>query len=129
MAAFNRCTLFLWLFIMACASKKVNKEVEQVKSHQQESASVQSYRLIISFYSKGQGINKKLKEDLDTLIALRGNVYEKIRWGREGEFDYCFKLEELKVSDQDLFVKDVKAYVSDKEGVRLYENSVCVHKR
>ena len=70
-------------------------------AHGQTQASEQTSRLVVSFYSICCGIDHKAKEKLDEFIKryekAKGKPLTKaaVRWGREGEIDYCLKLSEL----------------------------------
>lgn len=87
-------------------------------------------RLLVSFISKGEGIDYKTSEVFEKFLAeYRPAVtYEKVHWGREGEIDYCLKLTELSTKDQDKFVQDARIALANKPLVLIEENTPCVHK-
>jgi hypothetical protein len=48
-----------------------------------------------------------------------------LRWGREGEIDYCLKLSELNNQQQVKFIADTKEVLKKSKLVRYYENTTC----
>ena len=89
-----------------------------------------TYRLVVSFYSKGEGIDNKVNEAFVKVLDSNSKkiVYEPTHWGREGEIDYCLKLSELSSIEQNDFVKKVKEVLSKSSLVHINENAKCVHK-
>lgn len=115
------------LFVFSCnANKLVNKETNKLD----EKVAVEStdnYRFIVSFYSPGNGIDTKMKE---SYLDFIGNNYpiikfEKTNWGREGEVDFCFLLDELNENDQVKFITESNNILSNSERVNVYENVPC----
>jgi hypothetical protein len=49
-------------------------------------------------------------------------------WGREGEVDFCFTLNELSTNQRKKFIKEVRELLKDCKLVHIYENAPCVHK-
>lgn len=102
------------------------------KSRQKEISSQDNkYKIRISFISIGTGTDKVAKDKVEKAIEefqkQKGKELKKEinRWGREGEFYYCFKLEELKKKDQKLFVEKMKEVIGANERVRVEENQPC----
>ena len=101
----------------------------------QKTTSDDSYRLIVSFISKGAGIDSQTLAALESLVTTFSNKdgflvkYDKITWGKEGEFDYCFKMAGMKASKQEEFVKAVKNVTKDSQQVLITENAVNSHKK
>ena len=89
-----------------------------------------NYRLVVSFYSEGQGTDLKTKDEFVKLI--NGNAkkisYEPTSWGREGETDYCLKISELSSAEQTDFVRKAKELLGKSKLVHVDENAKCVHK-
>lgn len=90
-----------------------------------------TYRLTISFYSIGTGIDS---EHHDKFVEFLNNfkpvlLYDKAGWGREGEVDYCFFLRELKPKEQETFVADVKKLLEKCERFHLEEFKPCKNKK
>jgi len=85
------------------------------------------YRLTISFISKGSGIDYKTEEDFEKWLQEQPKhpAYEKTHWGREGETNFCLKLEELSTREQEIFVKDVRTKLADKDLVLIAEYAPC----
>ena len=66
------------------------------------------------------------------MAVLKNNVKiisEISQWGREGDVDYCFKLTELNILQQDKFIKEAKELLNSYSLVKFYENTTCKRKR
>ena len=89
-----------------------------------------SYRLVVQFYSKGEGIDNKTNEAFVKMLDSNSKkiAYEPTHWGREGEIDYCLKLNELSTAEQADFVKKANELLSKSALVHVNENAKCVHK-
>lgn len=87
-------------------------------------------RLVVSFYSKGEGIDVASKEAFVKLLNSNTKriAYEPIQWGREGEVDYCLELKELSSAEQENFVKKAKELLNKSTLVHINEHAKCVHK-
>lgn len=100
--------------------------IENSKSQHKSSAPAdEKYRLVVSFFSIGEGVNKPVADKFLKFVAEYSTKvkYESFSWGREGEVDYCFKLSELSPSQQDEFVLKAKDILAKK--VRVSENASC----
>ncbi len=92
-------------------------------------------RLIISFISIGEGTDPKAREIMDGSIKNWEERFktkfemESIPWGREGEVDFCFKLEELNEGDRAVFVDEIKSMFDGNKLVQISENQPSIHKR
>ena len=88
-----------------------------------------SIRLNISFYSPGSGINYRAAQSLNSFLtkyeaANPGAVtVYKTAWGREGEVDYCFKMNDKTKGDD--FVKQVKDLLAGQDRINYKENTTC----
>ncbi len=104
-------------------------------AHGQKQATEQTSRLVISFYSICCGINHKAQEKLDDFIKhyerAKGKQLTKaaVRWGREGEIDYCFKLSELSRREQRRFIAKVRLLLKRSKLVHINENVACQSER
>ena len=87
------------------------------------------YRLIVSFFSPGNGIDRKAKDAMFKMIKEDYSQvsYETKNWGKEGEVDFAFKLTELNEKQQVKFVEKVKTAVNNSERVRIHENSKAIN--
>jgi hypothetical protein len=119
-------TLIFFAGILAVSCK-----TKQSSSSTSKTTQSGEYRLVISFISKGSGIDgskhdaiKKFMDDHPKKV--KNEMY---RWGREGEVDYCFKLKELSDKDQKAFVEEVKKLAGESDRIFINENSACVHKK
>jgi len=89
-------------------------------------ADTSATRLVVSFISKGEGIDHKTKEEFEVWLGMRGNVtWETSSWGREGEVNFCFRLSNMQTREQDIFVRDVRTFFTDKELVLVSEWAPC----
>lgn len=83
-------------------------------------------RLVVSFISKGEGIDDKTKEEFDKWLAMRERfTYSVTPWGREGEVNYCVRMTNISVREQEIFVKEVRGFLVDKELVLISEYAKC----
>lgn len=99
------------------------------KTVQEENSDV--YRFGISFYSIGAGIDVEAKKSYLKFLREfeeKNKVtihYEIAPWGREGETDFCFKLNELDAKGQVKFIQESKENLKGVEHVHFTENEVC----
>ncbi len=93
-----------------------------------------SYRFIASFISKGAGIDTKSQDAITSYIKTFNTINkveikpEIVKWGKEGEMDYCFTLSELSKSKQQDFVKGFKNVVQSSDLILILENQLLLHK-
>lgn len=108
---------------------------EEVMMTDQDKQSDNIYRLIVSFISIGEGTDRNGKAKLDAVLESwkqkTGKLitYEPISWGREGETDFCFKINELSAQEQELFAADMKKAFDGNQLIQITENQPCIHKR
>ncbi len=87
-----------------------------------------NYRFSVSFISIGSGTDGKAKKVFEAFIADFNTknkcklVYETTPWGREGEVDCCFPLDELNASEQNNFIEGLKKAIAGKELIQINEN-------
>jgi hypothetical protein len=93
------------------------------------------YRISVSFFSVGGGIDNKAKLIYDKFVqefeqqkGLKLS-FEIANWGKEGETDYCFTLSELNYKDQEQFTIESKNILLDFKTVSIKENTSCEHKK
>lgn len=135
-------TMLLLAFV-ACKSKKkvaVDTPAAQQTSQTTQTPNVSAlpdsiYRFTVSFISIGAGTDRNAKEKFNQFI-LQFNEKNKVNiiaetanWGREGETDYCLKLNELSKQQQDQFITETKELLKSSTLVRYTENSMCKHKK
>ena len=113
--------LFFGLSVSSCKSKTAPLQPEN------NTTSKSTCRLVISFVSRASGINKKAFEDFKRyLLEEESEIkYEIKNWGREGEKDICFDLNELTAAQQNQFIERMKTKLEGKDLIRIKENSVC----
>lgn len=94
-----------------------------------------NYRLSVSFYSIGSGIDGewmlKFEESIGTYSQHINKTidYERANWGREGETDFCLRLTELTPAQQSDFIAKTKDLLKTAKWVNIFENQPCRHKR
>jgi len=88
------------------------------------------YRLIITFISKGAGIDLVSEEKIKNFIEKHPKMPAHVikTWGREGERDYLLQLTEFTADEQKVFVEEVKKLVSSPDMVSIRENENYVKK-
>ena len=118
--------------LVACNSNKKVTDTKTTTSTAQTTVTTDTnYRFGVSFISIGAGTDKKAKQQYEQYIAeyeQKNKVklnYETTNWGREGEVDYCFKLEELDEKKQELFIIETKEILKSSSLVRYKENMTC----
>ena len=106
-----------------------------VSAQSQPHNKVQTSRLVVSFYSICCGIDHQAQEKLDKFIntfeKARGRQLTKsvVRWGREGEIDYCLILSELSPREQKKFISKVRSLLKRSKLVNINENTPCERER
>lgn len=115
--------LSIVMLALACKnSKNTQKEAD-------------TYRVIVSFISKGEGPDAKTMAALESYLITYGNkikgtvVYDKYPFGKEGETEYCFYCKEMKKGEQKDFVAGLTNLTKEAPLVLVKENAVCTHKK
>jgi len=102
---------------------------------QAQKQSAVKYRLIITFISIGEGIDAKAREMMDANISKYESksgkkiAFEAVPWGREGETDFCFLLNELSPEDQAALARDMRASFQQHPLVQIVEYQESTHKK
>lgn len=119
-------TLIL-VVLSACSSKKGPTDTTEVLEGIEANVRIIPSRLIVSFYSPGNGIDHKALAlfSADILSKNENITYSTVSWGREGERDYCFQLAELSAAEQVAFVEEVNTLLGSVKRVRILENQEC----
>lgn len=96
----------------------------------ENAGSEQTYRIIVSFTSKGAGTSAEKREAFLKYVEAHPKkpAYKEVLWGREGETDYCLTLSELSKKEQVTFVDEVKKAMADSDRVFITENAVSQHR-
>lgn len=124
------------LVSLACISCKAKKE--SMKSTENVPASLTNspespitYRLIVSFISKGAGTDSEKRIAFLAYVVSHPKkpAYKTVIWGREGEADYCFTLSEFSSKKELIsFIEDIKKIAAGTDMVKISENAECLHK-
>ncbi len=94
-------------------------------------ATAKTYRLVVSFTSKGAGTDAKAKDAFSGVInkwrISKGAELktERPKWGKEGEMDICSDLTELSEAERTKFLGEVRAAVGKSDRVTITENGTC----
>lgn len=124
------------LVSLACITCKAKKET--VKTTENTPASLSNtpdapitYRLIVSFISKGAGTDSEKRTAILAYVNSHPKkpAYKTVIWGREGEADYCFNLSEFSSKKELItFIEDIKKIAAGSDMVFISENAECQHK-
>jgi hypothetical protein len=119
-------TIIILVAIVNVFSSCNRKEAETVSSKVvTESVASSDSILVVSFISKGSGIDKNAINKFKTFLdEYNSNAKKPVTflvksWGREGEKDYCIN------SNSKEFVDKVKLAMKGFELVRIKENTLC----
>ena len=86
------------------------------------------YRVAVSFISMGAGTDTEARPLLDNYVqqfmdaTSKRIVYDAHPWGREGEIDICFTLDNLTPEEQTRFINGVRETFKGRELVHIEEN-------
>ncbi len=88
-------------------------------------------KLSVSFFSKGSGIDLKKRGDFDLYLKefekrerLSLEV-EQIKWGREGEVDYCIELKPLSKNKRKRFIAGTNLLLGNAALVHVSQTDAC----
>ena len=94
-----------------------------------------TYRVAISFVSFGAGTDPDGRPMLDNYVqqymdaTSKRIIYDAHPWGREGEIDICFTLDNLTVAEQIQFVSGLRDVFKGHELVHVEENKKNNYRR
>ncbi|MEP7265853.1 MAG: hypothetical protein ABI772_15215 [Bacteroidota bacterium] len=133
-------SVILMLIICSCKSRKGQSDVASgtetvslsdsaiLAQKQHDILSKPNHRLVVSFISIGAGTYPKGGEMISSYIEDRQNKY-KVKlayvskaWGREGEWDMIFSLEELNQQQQVDFINGLKELFGGNQLILILEN-------
>ncbi|MBL7924042.1 MAG: hypothetical protein JNL88_07580 [Bacteroidia bacterium] len=111
------------------SSSGSNENTVQTENWNREQAKLgpDSFRLVVTFISIGAGTDPDARALLDKYLLdykSRGGKslkYIMIPWGREGEVDCCFTLEELNASEQKDFIEGLRDAMKTRELIQVNE--------
>jgi len=93
------------------------------------------YSLVVSFYSIGSGIDfnvaKEYNQMLSSYTTSEGFLldFDKVSWGREGETDFCIRLNNFSKKEKEIFIEKSQRILKKTERVHTKENASCRQKR
>jgi hypothetical protein len=117
--------LFLVVVLVACKTKQVSNST----AIDNETSVAFNKTLIVEFYSKGAGINhpafSKMKSLVDKPKEEQLCQFENtlIKYGREGERQYCMSFDDKKCYL--LMLQAIKENIRIESNVRIIENGTC----
>ena len=124
------------LTVTSCGSSKKSTETTTVSEQASQTNNMtktnqdQPYRLIVSFISIGEGTDPDARKIMDGVVEKWNQKtgktieIESMPWGREGEVDFGFRLNELSPADQTTFVQEMKKAMEGRSLVQISENQV-----
>lgn len=125
--------LFFWAALLSlscpftcCKTKKAgNESTQSVTTTSQEN----KMRVVISFISKGAGIDAEKRQAIQTYIENHPKkpANSIARWGREGESDFNLKLSELTKTEQSEFINEIKKLAAGSPLIFITENTEQKH--
>lgn len=97
-------------------------------TREQAAQGPEQFKLVVSFISIGEGTDPEAAGLLAGALAEYGSSkgkspsYIMIPWGREGEVDCCFILNELAPSEQREFIAFLKGKLASRPLIQIQEN-------
>ncbi|MFM7015177.1 MAG: hypothetical protein ACKOX3_02510 [Bacteroidota bacterium] len=128
------------VFVLACnPSKKANgpvitestaesKDEVEMPREMPPAQKEKTIRLVVTFASIGAGVDPNGKINLDAYINAfkekSGKLvkYGMLAWGREGEFDCEFSLNELNLNEQPEFIRGLRKQFQGNQLIQIEEN-------
>lgn len=114
---------------VAVAAPPMTQTETKVLTREDAKSAPENFRLMVTFISIGAGTDPDGKVLLDNYIAQykirtgKSPAYIMIPWGREGEVDCCFNMNELTASEQVDFIKDLRNSMKSRELIQITENA------
>jgi len=93
------------------------------------------FSLVVSFYSIGEGIDFKVAKEYNQLLSSYTTSegilldFDKVSWGREGETDFCIRLNSYSKKEKEKFLEKSQEILKKTELVHTKENASCRQKR
>jgi len=107
-------------------SKSAEIPAEKASSNKDTSI----YSMVVAFFSPGDGIDMKTAREFDTYLAGYKTVnFNKVGWGREGETDFCIRLDNLSAGEVSKFKDGAEAILNKSKKVQIQYNAQCRHYR
>jgi hypothetical protein len=108
------------------AENKLISNLTDEKKGEEMTASPQ-YDFVISFISHGAGIDMATYDRFSTYLKSLGDkvTYERVRWGMEGEVDYCINLSEIIDVEREKIHSTFNQMLRDNQLVIIEMNAAC----
>jgi hypothetical protein len=121
--------LIFSVLIFSCRNNPQSKS--EPAADQTHQSSKEIYDLYVSFFSRASGIDYTAFEKFEAFLnEFSPKVQaEEIRWGREGEVDYCINFKNLTKAQKQKFLSEARKITEGSDRVHFKENAPCVYKR
>ncbi|MBL7926125.1 MAG: hypothetical protein JNK61_04370 [Bacteroidia bacterium] len=128
-----RIYVIMFVLFAACSAKHATK-TEVMKNDMSDTTAIavnDTLPLVVQFYSIGEGINPQSQVLLDIFIAAQSKKYSVsirsviVPWGREGEYDACFRLSLLNEQQKAALLKEVSQLFNESSRVHVLLNQPC----
>lgn len=123
--------LCIFCFVSCKEKKQSVEEKDKTKTESSEKQVGEIINFKVSFISIGSGIDIDAKKSYEEFIKSFENqnklklTFEKNSWGREGEIDFCFMLNDIDSRLRVQFINQTKEHLKGSKLVRYYENVPC----
>ena len=127
--------IVIGLLIISCKNSSPSSaeklHEERIDSMSENKIDTSNCRLVILFYSIGTGaefpISNAFEDSIGSYSLKIGKTidYKKTSWGREGETDFCLKLNELTSAEQLEFISMTRSQLKIAKWVNIFENYPC----
>ncbi len=128
-------SIVISLLIISCKtnspSSSEKKLEEKIDSISENKIDTNNCRLVILFYSIGNGtefsISNAFEDSIGSYSLKIGKTidYKKTAWGPEGETDFCLKLNELTPVERLEFISMARSQLKIAKWVNIFENYPC----
>ena len=119
---------------------EINEKSKELEPKQEKSTPTiiqdsSLFSLVVSFYSIGEGIDFKVAKEYNQLLSSYTNSdgilldFDKVSWGREGETDFCIRLNSYSKKEKEKFLEKSQEILKKTELVHTKENASCRQKR
>ena len=121
--------------LFSCKNSSQAMGADKIEPSNSGNAQETTYDMIISFISKGAGIDRDMRDKVDAALQSFNEKHkidlnpEILGWGREGEVDYNFVAKNLSTSQKKELASKIKEVVGSSDMVHVVFNKKSVHKR
>ena len=119
---------FLITLSISCKNRKPKSTIIEAATQTDTKSDSLQIRLVVVFISIGEGTDQEAIGKLNTYVDEFNRDYQvkalnvQMPWGREGEVDNCFKLDNFSPNQQDKFIAGVMELFKGNKLVQIQEN-------